>query len=367
MRFGYLTLLMTAVFLCIAEVLGWNLLAYSRLHTAPDGTNPIGQVRFILGNPIVFSTVLATDIWIHGFEYLRNWIAIYGYAYWPVPALTYYLYSIGLLVVLPASAGDTLDKRTRIGLGVVFVIAYLATIVSLYLTFTPVGSRYVEGVQGRYFVTVMPLLFLALACLPRLTRIRIPSHLPAIFGVASLIAYIAGMYLSYHVPCGSQFYQSGLCYQPNYKNWAPDERYSPPVSNQLTLSQEIVPECNGMTALRIWVNSVGSVPNGTTQFTLMDVDKGREVASIYISNSELPNGDWYSLSFRSDWASSGKFYLLKIQGDQSGNTGPRIAYSLRPEYPAGKLYENDQALGQDMIFQIGCIAGWDKLRSTNTP
>ena len=48
-------------------------------------------------------------------------------------------------------------------------------------------------------------------------------------------------------------------------------------------------------------------------------------------------------------------------------TGPRFAYSLKPEYPAGKLFENEQALEKDLIFQTGCIAGLGKLLQPNTP
>jgi hypothetical protein len=216
----------------------------------------------------------------------------------------------------------------------------------------------VEGVQGRYFVTVMPLLFLALVCLPPIKQIRIPIILPVVLGVLSLITYLAGMYLSYHVPCGSQFYKSGLCYQPNYKNWAPDELYSPAVSNQVMLAQEIVTECNGMTELRVWVDAAGADPNQTTTFVLHDVQKNRDVINSEIENSNLPTGNWYTLRFPADWDSNGKFYLLTISAAQN-MPGPKIAYSLRQEYPAGKLYENGQVVNKDIIFQTGCVAGWE--------
>lgn len=368
MRFGYWTLIATAVSLFVLEAVGWNLLAYSRLSTAAERADPLGQLHFILADPFGFSTILANNIWTKTFDYLHDWIAIYGYNYWPVPAGVYYLYMADLLAALFTRVNEReSDKRTRMALGVVFIITYLVTVLSLYITFTPVGSEVIDGVQGRYFITVMPLLFLALACPPTFKRIQLPVLLPAALGAASLILYVAGMYLSYHVPCGSQYYQAGLCYQPNYKNWAPDEVYSPPVSSQLTLAQEIVPECGGMTEVRIWMDAAGSDPDGTTEFILTDAGKGRDIVNVSILNSEFPSGNWYSLKFPPDWTSNGRFYLLTIRGDKQSGGGPRIAYSLRPEYPAGKLFENDQALGQDLIFQTGCIAGWEKMRLTNSP
>ena len=368
MRYGYASLLLVAMALFLLEVAGWNLIAYSRLHTAPTGTDPIAQIQFMLGKPLEFLGVLVNNVWTKGIDYLHDWIAIYGYNYWPVPIYTYFFYAAALLFSLFQPAGKAnINRGTRIALVAVFVITYLATILSLYITFTPVGSHQVEGVQGRYFVTVMPLLFLALVGLKLFKRMQLPVVVPVALALASLVIFLAGMYLSYHVACGSQYYQSGLCYQPNYKNWAPDELYSPPVSNQLTLSQEIVAECNGMTELRIWMNTADSDPTQTTSFVLEDVQSNRDVFHASVPNSDLPAGAWYSLTFPADWSSQGKFYLLTITGATHDANGPRIALSLRQEYPAGKLYENGQPINKDLIFQTGCVTSWDKLRAAKSP
>ena len=366
MRYGYVLLLLIAFILLLVEVAGWSLVAYSRLHTPPQGTDPMGQIRFMLGKPFEFLGILASHIWTKAKDYFRDWIAIYGYNYWPVPVYTYFLYAAALLASLFQNTNkEEIHWGTRIGLIVVFVITYLATILSLYINFTPVGSHQIVAVQGRYFVTVMPLLFLALVCLPLFKQIHIPAIVPIVFGVTSLAIFVTGMYLSYHVLCGSQYYQPGLCYQPNYKNWAPNELYSPPLSNQLTLTQEIVPECNGMTELRVWVDASDSDPNQVTNFDLRDVDSNRDVLHTSVQNSDLPAGNWYPFTFPADWTSHGKYYLLTITGD--GLNGPRIAYSLRQEYPAGKLYENNLAINKDLVFQTGCIAGWDKIRAKKSP
>jgi uncharacterized membrane protein len=366
-RFGYVLLIITAVLLFLAEVLGWNMLAYSRLLTAPEGTNPLEQVQFILSHPLKMISILAVDLWAKGVSYFRNWIAIYGFAYWPVPVFTYYFYAAGLVAALLMKEDKAIDKRIRAGLIIVFVITYVATILSLYVTFNPVGNNVVEGVQGRYFTTVMPLLFLALASLPISKRIQLPAFLPVILAGTSLLLYIAGMYLSYHIPCGSQYYQQGLCYQPNYKNWAPNDLYSAPLSNQLILKQEIVPECNGLTEVRVWVNATGADPDGKTTFVLREISQQSAIASVMASNSELPVGSWYTLHFQPDWGSAGKLYELIIQGESVDTIGPRIAYSLRQEYPEGKLYENEDPIQRDVIFQTGCIAGWQKTGFAGVP
>jgi hypothetical protein len=206
----------------------------------------------------------------------------------------------------------------------------------------------------------MPLLFLGLAGLPFQKWIRVPTTLPVILGALSLVGFTAGMYLSYHVNCGSQYYKTGLCHQPNYKNWAPDALYSKPVSDHLTLAQEIVPECSGMSQLRVWVNADEAISQGKTEFILKDVGLNKDIANASVLNSELPNGDWYTLHFPPDWESNGRVYLLTVRSDGQGK-GPQIAYTLKSEYMSGKLYENEQAIPNDMIFQWGCVAGLEKM------
>lgn len=366
MRHGFLLLVGAMVVLFLIEVLGWAWIAYSRLTTPPEGTDPLGQVRFILTQPFGFLPILFRDALGKSVSYLVDWIAMYPFNYWPVPPWIHPLYVLALVSALFVGGNDT-NKRTRLALLIVFMISYLATITLMYITFNPVRNPFIGAVQGRYFVTAMPPLFLALAGLPSLKRVRLPAIFPAVLGVSSLILYSAGLYLSYHVLCGSQYYQKGLCYQPNYKNWAPDELYSPPISNQLTLTQEFVPECSGMTELRIWIDAAEADSEGTTEFILRDVHSDRDLIRMVILNSDLPERSWYSLNFPPDWESNGNFYLLTIRGSEQDATGPRIAYSLRQEYPLGKLFENDEIQSRDLIFQVGCLAGLDKIRLTGAP
>lgn len=358
-KYGYWILLTVALVFFLIEVAGWNLIAYGRYHDALTGADPVGQVKFILSNLIQFTGILLNNIWSNRVDYLRAWIAIYGLDYWPVPIWTFYLYAAGLLAALLFQENENKPQReVRIGLTITFVAAYLWTIVSLYLTYTPVASEIVRGVQGRYFAGVMPLLFLALAGLSFQKQIRIPGYLPLLLGGASLIFYITGMYLSYHVVCGSQYYMGGLCYQPNYKNWAPNDVYSAPVSPDLSLKQEVIAECNGLTQFRVWLDASAADDQGITEFSLTESGTGEVLMRSTVSNAELPVKSWYTLTSEPDLNSSGKTYLFTVQTAQA--QGPQVAYSLQQEYPEGALYENDDDVNRDMIFQMGCVAGWNQ-------
>ena len=60
----------------------------------------------------------------------------------------------------PASTDQTLLLRDRIQFPVIFLIAALGTAIIMYVSWTPVGSWQIDGIQGRYFLPVWPLFIL---------------------------------------------------------------------------------------------------------------------------------------------------------------------------------------------------------------
>jgi uncharacterized membrane protein len=361
---SYFLFIFSILFLFLVEILGWTFLAYPRLGTTPEGTNPLEQIKFISTNLPFFIKTLSTDILGSAIPRLRNWIALYGYDYWPLPKIVYWLYGSTLFLALFLNKKEEkeISIKERWIFLILFGVGYIITILLMYLSFTPVGSSVVIGVQGRYFTVVMPLLFLAIFGIRQFSspKSAIIKKIILFLSVLSLATYILGLWLSYHVPCGSQYYQQGLCYQPNYKNYAPESKYSSPISSEFSLKQEIYPECDGMTTIRVWINSEKSSPHAKTEFEISD-QNGALIADEIVSNDELPPSGWYSLYFTPDWHSSQKGYNFIVESETNRDrSGILVAYSLNPEYPTGKLYENDIISEQDIIFQYGCIAGWEK-------
>jgi len=379
-RNGFALLAVATLILMLLEVAGWSVLAYARFTRALEGANPTQQLAFILANPLLFVQIIARDIWTNTPAYLQGWIGVYGYNYWPVPALVYLLFPLAVLVGLrSAHESPLLDDRTRRVLALLFAAGFLLSIVSLYVAFTPARSLYVAGVQGRYFTVIVPLLFLALYGKTFLRRTGpatrtpaatpgtppFPSAIPWLsvaLASGALTLYMAGLVLSYHVPCGSQYYTTSLCYQPQYKNWAPGSVSSPAITSSLMLTQEIVPACDSMTEFRFWVNSNGTDRELSTSILLRAPTQEKDLfRSVYRNADIAPNG-WLTVRFPSEPSSAGELYILTLTG--SGPDGIRVGYSARPEYFSGKLLENDVALGQDILFQYGCVAGLRQLSST---
>lgn len=359
MKYGYILLGILSLGLFLVEVGGWNILAYSRYTHALEGADPTAQVAFMFSAPFLFIRIIALDIWTNSLAYLQGWVGVYGYNYWPVPGLTYLLFPLAVIASLFLNKEGTLpDKKTRSVLVFLFALGFLLTLVSLYIAINPVKSPVVSGVQGRYFTPVMPLLLLALVGMPAAAKIHIPQAVPISIALGGLALYVAGLILSYQVNCGSQYYRSELCYQPQYKNWAPGASSSPPLSPAMTLKQEIVPACNGMQEMRVWVNSTGNDPAGGTTLSLRAPTEGKDVAQKTFTNSEINKDNWLTVNFNPEPNSDGQLYILTIKGTTA--EGIRLAYSLKPEYLTGRLFENNTPIGQDVIFQYGCMAGLEK-------
>ena len=367
----YTFLLAAAVILFVIEVVGWNMITSTRLEPLlANEANLTAQLLYILGHPLIFLQAIINDFITNGLVYFQGWINGYGYYYWTPPQIVslFFLQSLGAALLI-ASTSEQISKKFRIIFILVFVTGYLATIVSLYLTFTPVGSDRVFGVQGRYFIPLVLLLSLLLSSLLSTKKLAISSPKWVVgFLAIALSLNIAGIILTFYVPCGTTFYQIGLCYQPLYKDFTSETRLSQPISSEVSLTQEMQVACNGLTELRVLL--IPSIPEdkGTTRFILKDQLSIQTLMDSSVPDDEITAETWYSLNFNPDWDSAGKQYILKIL---STNTpvggGLKFLYSPHPEFDLGNLYENGQPVQEDIVLQYGCVTGLRKIWLTGKP
>jgi hypothetical protein len=363
MRGGYLLLALTIGVVGIVEMGGWTALAYSGLLSPGGDGSASAQFANLVRNPVGSFGVVLHDLWVNGMKYIRQWIGDYGYSYGSVPIPTYVLFAAAAFASwwADSASGSLPTRRARRSLALVFLVCAIGTSFALYLAVTPVGAKVVEGIQGRYFAAIAPLLGLAAVGAIHLRAPSRASWWAMGFLVTSLAAFGAGILLSYHVICGTAYYQPGLCYLPSYKNWAPNERFSMPISRSESLLQEVVAECDGLSQVRVWVDSSGLPADGKTVFVFRDPTTDKDLEEVTVANADLPSGGWVSLGFGPEWRSRDRLYLLRISpGLDSEPVGTRIALTLRQEYPEVKLTENRVPVDADVVFQYGCAAGLGK-------
>jgi len=135
----------------------------------------------------------------------------------------------------------------------------------------------------------------------------------------------------------------------------------------MSLTQEIVPECDGIAALRVWADSSGAAQSTVTKLVLRNTDSDRNLVEEFIQNDTISSTGWLTFEFLPDWDTRGKTYLLTISdGADTEKPGVEFSYTQPGEYKLGKLFENQETVSNDLLFQYGCIAGLEKLiRGTN--
>ena len=360
----YLALLAGTVVLFVVEVAGWNWIASTNFDSLLlDEANPRAQLLYILGHPFAFMQTVFKDLLTNGVAYFQGWINGYGYYYWTPPQIVAIFFLLSLTAaVLTDSTAREVHRKFQLMFLLVFVFGYLATIASLYISYASVGSDQVFGVQGRYFIPlVLPLLLVLASFAWEKKPAFFSSRWIIAFLVSALSLNLLGLFFSFHVPCGSTFYQTGLCYRPLFKDLPGEVRASEPVSDGMSLTQEIRVRCNGLSEVRVLVIS-STNDQGTTHFLLEDSSSTRTLLDTSITNNQIRAEDWHSLRFAPDWSSAGRQYILKISGSNlSPDQGLQFLYTPQPEFNLGNFYENGRLLGEDLVLQYGCTTGLQKL------
>src|SRR6185503_10592495 len=179
-----------------------------------------------------------------------------------------------------------------------FVAGYFATILSLYTTFTPVGADEILGVQGRYFIPLVLPLVLALSSIPWLKKeIILSCNWIIVFLSIALSLNILGIMLAFYVPCGTTYYQTGLCYRPLYKDFSPETHLSEPISNEVLITQEVQVACNGLAELRVLLNPSIVENNTATRFVFEDPSTSQNLFDISVTNNLILSETWHELRF----------------------------------------------------------------------
>lgn len=150
--------------LTAAAVVGWTALTRHLVvplnPTVPGGTQvPAEQLRFMAAHPGSFlaaclrATRAYADAWLH------QMVGILGWLDTPLPDAVV-VAELGALVVAAlvdgTDASVSLPARTRAVAVVVWVLGVLAVMAGIYVTWTPVAGRFVDGVQGRHLLPLAP-------------------------------------------------------------------------------------------------------------------------------------------------------------------------------------------------------------------
>ena len=129
-------------------------------------TSVSGQIAWIMSNPINYIILLCKNMFIDHIDYYVGPNAFIFFAYLGyLNNWCYYVFALLLLFIIITEKNDyKLKIKDRI-LFLIIIQGIISLIwTALYLSFTPVGKNYIDGVQPRYF---LPLLYVLLVCIKK--------------------------------------------------------------------------------------------------------------------------------------------------------------------------------------------------------
>lgn len=134
-------------------------------------TDPSAQLQVLLHRPLLGITLPLQELQVWWEGHLQQFVGYLGLLDTPLPDDLYTLWYAAILAVLAGEAfgarHDATGPRALQSLAIISLAVLSAWLVYIaqYLSWTPVGNAMLEGVQGRYFIPLLPVLGLAV---PRL-------------------------------------------------------------------------------------------------------------------------------------------------------------------------------------------------------
>ncbi|WP_054279042.1 DUF2142 domain-containing protein [Streptococcus phocae] len=132
-----------------SEVVNVN---YMQLDTLSN-VDAVRQIKSVINKPLTYFPVIMREI-VMRIIYPAN-INLFGrLTYGPTFLIAYQILFLGL-VVLNNAHKITMNIMSRFALALVILGLFTGAVLAMYLTWTPVGSRVVEGMQDRYSLGVV--------------------------------------------------------------------------------------------------------------------------------------------------------------------------------------------------------------------
>ena len=165
--------------------LSWLSISSGLLIEFNPGVDPKAQVLGVLSDPLKFIMVIFRTIVDQNQLWLNNMLGItLGSFNFNLSSL-HFLFSFGIFIILIVQRNETLKITlfSRIIFGMVFVMIVALIFASLYVEWTAYGAGTIDGVQGRYFLPILPLIPIVIS--------RKPSSLknPALISERTILSY----------------------------------------------------------------------------------------------------------------------------------------------------------------------------------
>lgn len=127
-----------------------------------EGIYPMEQFYLALKNPFDFLSTLFNTVYDRANFFFETFLYKSGWLRRSMTPIFYVFTFFGLIFLVKNEEDDVrLSTRQRLIIGSTFLISFLFVFFSLYVFWSKVGDSKIQGVQGRYLLSIFPLVVLA--------------------------------------------------------------------------------------------------------------------------------------------------------------------------------------------------------------
>lgn len=176
------------------------------------GVDPPEQVRYLISHPLSFIETAFRSFIFEGFKspptsdfYILSAFGFFSTLTYKLPIIFIFTGYITLVIALLYKDGDKniinaqLSKKLAAIGGLTFFLSVAAVAVALYIVWTVVGAPQIAGIQGRYFIPLLPLLIPVFQYFGSyvVVSFKKPFHIGYLIGSVSVVNLIATVAISY--------------------------------------------------------------------------------------------------------------------------------------------------------------------------
>ncbi len=178
---------------CLLPVWLWGRVAVSLFVPGKEGVplDPVAQAHHIAQGPVEFILLVAQTLHVQYSNNFRWMVGTLGWGDTPMPAWFYPAFAYGVLacLVMESDGGRILGWRLRGVIAMAAAASVLLIYAAQYASWNPPGSTSpIEGIEGRYFLPLLPLAVLSFPAFPvRLPRVLVAALAGALSVVCAAV------------------------------------------------------------------------------------------------------------------------------------------------------------------------------------
>ncbi len=199
----------------LSATLGLMLVWYALIHikhynldySGDPSVNLAAQTKYLAHNPFGFIRILARSFIYNGSKvppspdfYWQSIVGVFSWISYQLPLFNviacYLIFGLSLLQTSELAAKFRFNLKTKTVYMATLIISVVAIAGILYIIWTPLRSPVVAGIQGRYFLPLLPLLIPVFASTKFKLTFKKPAYLGGTILVVTTINFLAMAFLT---------------------------------------------------------------------------------------------------------------------------------------------------------------------------